>query len=92
MANAQDVTGENPHDAAARAVDQQAGNDPLDLPDGDPQWPGDPDPLPPADEPAVPGREDVNPDSPPGRDSDREQQGPDPSQYPNSLPPSHYKD
>lgn len=90
MENDRDTLDARLVDTATRGVDQQAGHDPLDLPDGDPQWPGDADRLPPTDEPPVPGREDVNPDSPPGQDTDQDQEGPDPSQYPNSLPPSHY--
>ena len=90
MGNDRDTTDERPDRAATGSADHQAGYDPLDLPDVDPQWPGDPDSLPPPDGLSVPGDEDVNPDSPPGQDTDQDQPGPDPSQYPNSLPPSHY--
>lgn len=85
MENDSDAPGERPDPAAARAVDPQMEPAPLDLPDGVPEWPGDPDPLPLTDEPDVPGRENVNPDSPPGQDDDQTQQQPGPDQYPQAC-------
>lgn len=92
MANDREAPDERLGHAAAQAADPQVAPARLDLPDDGPEWPGDTGPTAPTEEPALPGEEDVNPDSPPGQDDDREQQGPDPSQYPDSLPPSHYED
>lgn len=63
MTSDADATDQSADHAATLPVDQPLEPAPLDLPDADPQWPGDPDRLPATDEPAIADREELAPDS-----------------------------